>query len=317
MSHPLVLVTGAFGNLGPRLLEALARKGWRIRATDLDTTAARKTAARLRGICEGVVWSDIRRVDFDALLDGVSAVVHLAAMLPPATERHAELARAVNLDAGLALIEAIERRPEPPRLIFPSSVTVFGLPLGKALRRASEVPRATDNYTRWKVALEERLAGSSIPWCVLRVGVSVDGNLPATDKEMTLRQFDTAADNPVEYVHPADVATAVVNALDSAEAVGRILLLGGGPTCRVTQYDLLAAPFAAMGVELPRAMLGSGAFYTHWMDTEESQRILQFQRLGFDDFRAELTKTVGRWRPLLAPLAPLVLWGLRRYLRAG
>jgi hypothetical protein len=64
-------------------------------------------------------------------------------------------------------------------------------------------------------------------------------------------------------------------------------------------------------------MLGGGQFYTHWMDTEESQRVLRFQRHGFADFRRELSQTIGRWRFLAQPMAPLILWGLRRSLKAS
>jgi len=35
-----------------------------------------------------------------------------------------------------------------------------------------------------------------------------------------------------------------------------------------TQCDLLSAPLAALGVALPVGMLGTGEFYTPWMDTE-------------------------------------------------
>jgi hypothetical protein len=129
---------------------------------------------------------------------------------------------------------------------------------------------------------------------------------------MVRRQFATSPDNPVHYVHPADVAMAAVNALNNPEALGRIFLIGGGAGRRITQYEFLSAPLAALGVKLPREFLRKEQYYTHWMDTTESERVLHFQRRSFDDFRAELKKTIGRWRPLAAPFAPLVLWGLRR-----
>lgn len=310
-----VLVSGAFGNLGRRVLAELKARNYRVLAIDLDTPANRKAAKRVAGDCDEVVWGDIRTVDWPGALNGVDAVIHLAAILPPLTERAPALAQAINLESSLRLIEALERQPKPAQLVFPSSVTVFGYPTAKALKRADDDVHPCDNYTRHKIAVEQRLAQSSIPWSVLRIGVSVDGDLPAVDNEMTRLQFATSAENPVEYVHPADVALAAVNALDNPEALHRIFLIGGGPSCRVTQYDLLSSPLAALGVTLPRTMLGDGPFYTHWMDTEESQRILRFQRHSFDDFRQELRKTIGRWRLMAAPLAPLVLWGLRRTLR--
>lgn len=310
-----VLVTGAFGHLGRRILRELTDRGHVVVAMDLDTPGNRKSASLAAGTFDRSVWSDIREVDWPAAVRDVHAVVHLAAILPPLTERAPALAEAVNLQASLALIDALEQQPQPAQFVFPSSVTVFGYPADTGLKTVQDAPQATDNYTRHKIAVEQRLLASTIPWSVLRVGVSVDGNLRATDREMTRRQFDTSPGNPVEYVHPADVALAAVNAIDNAEALGRIWLIGGGPSCRVTQYDLLSAPLDALGVALPKNMLGSGQFYTHWMDTEESERVLRFQRHSFQDFRGELKRSIGRWRPLTRPLAPVVRWALRRSLR--
>lgn len=311
------LVTGAFGNLGQRVLAELRVRGYRVVAMDLDTPANRKAARRSARDFDEVHWSDIRQVDWDEALTGIRAVVHLAAILPPLTERAPALAEAVNLDATLSLINALERSSDPAQLVYPSSVTVFGYPVTSTLKRVEDTPRPSDHYTRHKLAVEHRLAASTIPWSVLRIGVSVDGRIPATEKEMTRRLFATSPDNPVEYVHPADVSLAAVNALETPAALGRIWLIGGGPSCRVTQYDLLSAPLAALGVPLPRNMLGEAQFYTHWMDTDESERVLRFQHHSFEDFRHELRRTIGRWRPLTQPLAPLVRWGLRRSLRAG
>ena len=317
MTDPVstVLVTGAFGNLGRRVLAELTARGHRVAAMDLDTPANRKGAAQAKGAFDQVIWGDIRQVDWPAALRDVRAVIHLAAILPPLTDRAPDLAKAVNLDATLALIAALEAQAEPALLVFPSSVTVFGYPTGTALKQVTDAPKPSDAYTQHKVAVEERLAKSAIPWVVLRIGVSIDGHIPKTEKNMTQRMFATAPDSPVEYVHPADVALAAVNAIDNPAALRSIWLIGGGPSCRVTQYDLLAAPLQAMGVDLPRTMLGDGAFYTHWMDTAHSERVLRFQRHSFDDFRKELRSTIGRWRPIARPLAPLIRWGLARSLR--
>jgi D-erythronate 2-dehydrogenase len=310
-----IVVTGAFGNLGRRVLFELKARGHHVSALDLDTPANRKAAKRATGNCDEVHWGDIREVDWAAALAGGDAIIHLAAILPPLTERAPALAQAINLDASMKIIDAIEKRDKPPHLIFPSSLTVYGYPSSKQLKRVEDEVRPSDNYTRHKIAVERRLATSDIPWTVLRVGVSVDGNIPPTEQEMVRRQFATSQDNPVHYVHPADVALAAVNTLNNPEALQKILLIGGGANCLVTQYDLLSAPLAALGVTLPRSFLGDQPYYTHWMDTADSQRILRFQRHSFDDFRKELSKSIGRWRFLSAPLAPLVLWGLRRSLR--
>jgi nucleoside-diphosphate-sugar epimerase len=147
----------------------------------------------------------------------------------------------------------------------------------------------------------------------MRIGVSVDDHRTTT-RDMVRRMFSTSPDNPVEYVHPDDVAKAMRNAIGNPQAIRKVLHLGGGASCRVTQYDLVSASLGAMGVCLPKGMMGNQPFYTHWMDTTESQRVLQFQTRSFEDYRAKLTQSMGRWRPVAQPLAPLILWGLRRYL---
>ncbi len=314
-ANPMVLLTGAFGNLGQRVLTKLKTKGYRVRAMDLDTPLNRKGAQNAAGNYDEVQWADIRKVDWSEALRGVSSIIHLAAIIPPLTDDAPALAEAVNVDASVRLIEALEQQVPPVPLVFASSVTVFGYPTTHTLKRAEDEPKPSDNYTRHKVAVEQRLSASTIPWTVVRIGASIDGNR-TTGKAMVQRMFATHPDNPVEYVHPDDVATAAVNALDNPEALRRIFLLGGGKSCQVTQYDLLSASLDAMGIKLPKDMLGSEQFYTHWMDTAESQRVLQFQHHSFDDYRADLAGTLGRWRPLVKPFAPLVLWGLKRYLHS-
>lgn len=314
MDNKSVLVTGALGNLGQLVMSTFKARGYRALPMDLETPANRKTAQRL-GYAKDMLWSDIRNVDFAPLLPKVCAVVHLAALLPPVTENAPALAEAVNLKATLRLIEALEACPTPPLLIYPSSVTVFGYPADSRLKSVADAPKPSDNYTRHKVQVEQRLAQSAIPWCVLRVGVSVDARTLGAELDMMRKLFAVSPDNPMEYVNPADVAEAVVNCLDNPEALRKIWLIGGGADCRVTQHEFLSVALGALGVTLPKDMFGKDEFYTHWMDTAESQRVLRFQNNGFDSYRQEMTQRLGWLRPLVRPFSPLVLWGMRRILK--
>lgn len=313
-----VLVTGAFGRLGQMVLAELKQRGYRVVAMDLDNPVNRKVAGKLTALYDEAVWGDLRKVDFKPLLPGLGAVVHLGAILPPLTETAATLAHDVNVKATFRLIDDIEHcaPAEKPLLVYPSSVTVFGYPEPMTRLMRSDDPVApSDNYTRHKVEIEQRLAASSIPWCVLRVGVSVDSRTLGADL-VTLRQlFNVRPDNPLEYVHPCDVATAVANSLDNPRAVGKIFLLGGGHDCRVTQHQFLSAAINALGIQLPQDMLGKERFYTSWMDTAESQDILRFQNHRFADYQADMRRRLGGLRWIMAPLAPLVLWSMRKILK--
>ncbi len=311
-----VLVTGAFGNLGQMVLAELKRRNFRVLAMDLDNPANRKVAARMEALCDELVWGDLRTVDFKPLLQGCIAVIHLAAVLPPVTDRAPALAHDINVKATLRLIADIENRVKQPLLIYPSSVTVFGYPEPVTkLMRADDAVAPSDNYTQHKVEVEQALAASKISWCVLRVGVSVDARTLGADRSMMRKLFAVSPDNPLHYVHPRDVALAMVNAINNPRALGKVLLLGGGEDCRVTQHQFLSAALNAMGIKLPREMLGSDRYYTSWMDAAESQEILQFQQHSFADYQADLRQRL-RWpRLVMKPLAPLVLWSMRRALK--
>lgn len=311
-----VLVTGAFGNLGQMVLAELKQRGHRILAMDLDNPANRKAAERLKPLYDELAWGDLRTVDFKPLLQGCIAVIHLAAILPPVTERAPELAHDINVKATLRLIAEIEGRIIKPLLVYPSSVTVFGFPEpATRLMQSTDAVEPTDHYTRHKVEIEQSLAASSIPWTVLRVGVSVDSRTLSTELSMVRKLFQVLPDNPLEYVHPCDVATAMANAINNPRAIGKVLLLGGGGDCRVTQHQFLSAAINALGIELPRDMLGSARYYTSWMDTAETQDILQFQNHRFADYQQDMQQRLRWLRLFTAPLAPLVLWIMRLILK--
>jgi nucleoside-diphosphate-sugar epimerase len=237
-------------------------------------------------------------------------------VLPPVTERAPELAYEINVNSTLRLLADIEGRVKKPLLVYPSSVTVFGCPEpSDRLMTAADPVAPSDNYTRHKVEVEQALAASTAPWVVLRVGVSVDSRTLFADLEMLRKLFRVSPDNPLEYVHPRDVATAMVNAINNPRAVSRILLLGGGGDCRITQQQFLQAGLGALGVNLPRNMLGTERYYTGWMDTAETQEILQFQCHRFADYQLDMRRRLRWLRLLTAPLSPLVLWVMRRILK--
>jgi nucleoside-diphosphate-sugar epimerase len=313
-----VLITGACGNLGQMVLRELHGRGISVQAMDLDSPVNRKVARRNPPLYGAMHWGDIRSQDFSQLAREVDAIIHLAALLPPATETAAAVAQAVNVDATLKLIAAIEAAPQPPLLVFPSSVTVFGPQIANAtptLKTAGDPVFASDNYTRHKITIEQRLRQGTIPFCILRVGVSVDARTLAADQATLKKLLQVSPDNPLEYIHPIDVATAIVNCIGNRDAIGKTLLLGGGSSCRITQHDFLAAALDAAGITLPRDMMGKDTYYTHWMDTEESNRILRFQQHTFGDYREEMRQRLRFVRPLVKPLSPLLLYLIRRWLQ--
>src|ERR1700759_4768911 len=121
-----VLLTGALGSIGVATLAALLQEGHDVVAFDLDSPRARSLSSGFAGRAR-FVWGDITNTESlrDALQD-VDAVIHLAAIIPPYTDKAPELARRVNLDATYDLIAQMESSPTAKRLVFASSQGIFG-----------------------------------------------------------------------------------------------------------------------------------------------------------------------------------------------
>jgi len=303
-----VLVTGAFGNLGQVVVRELQRQAIDVRCLDLPNARNQRVAKAHPGRVE-IAWGDVRDTAWLARqVEDVDAVIHLAALLWPATEDQPELAEAVNVSATKHLVDTLARLPRAPLFLYPSSLTVFGVTRNQPPpRKLSDPVVATDAYTRHKLAVEAHLAASSIPWVVFRVGVSVDSRTLSADASVLRKMVAVRADNRLEYVHPEDVALAMVNAIQRKNAVNRkTFLIGGGRSCQITQFLFLSAAIEALGLHWSERFHGIDEYYTDWLETEESQRLLAYQRHGFDRYRDEMAQRL-RWpRRMLWPLSPLL-----------
>ncbi|QQD17365.1 NAD(P)-dependent oxidoreductase [Spongiibacter nanhainus] len=302
-----VLVTGAFGNLGERCVEQLISAGHQVRCTDIDTAVSRARANRLRGRCDVVLSNICDHKQFPALVADVDAIIHLASILPPKSDRLPGLAYAVNVEATKALIDCAEKQAKRPLFVFPSSLTVFGPSnRDKPWRSPNDPVVATDNYTRHKIDVEAYLAASEVPWVVMRIGVSVDSRTWSTERQVIRTLLSVHPETPLEYIHPSDVARAFHRVLEVPEAAGKVLLLGGGKTCQVTHAQFLNAAFTALGFKQAQSIFGTNNYYTHWLDTEESQRMLGFQSTPFEQYQDELTQKFSSVRIAMLPLRPLL-----------
>jgi nucleoside-diphosphate-sugar epimerase len=126
--------------------------------------------------------------------------------------------------------------------------------------------------------------------------------------------FDVPLDNRIEFVHRRDVARALANALETDDIWGQTWLIGGGPRNQYIYRDLAAKILDAMGVGmLPDEAFSTIPYPTDWLDTSESQRVLQFQQLTLDDYVAEMRQMLGWRRVFVRLFRPAVrAWLLRQ-----
>jgi nucleoside-diphosphate-sugar epimerase len=146
-----VLVTGASGFVGAALCPELLARGHEVRA------AVRRLSAPAEGppSMQQVLVEDIGdEIDWRPVLDGVDAVVHLAAIAHRGASE--EEIRRVNLDGTVRLARAASGVVR--RFVFMSSVKVHGEDSGAGAYTETDPTRPEDAYGRSKLEAERSLA---------------------------------------------------------------------------------------------------------------------------------------------------------------
>ncbi|MEA1959405.1 MAG: NAD(P)-dependent oxidoreductase [Chloroflexota bacterium] len=313
-----VLITGAFGNLGRNATRKLLEQGHQVRCFDIKNKANEKSAGKISSRVE-VVWGDIRRkADVEAAVAGIDVAIHLAFVLPPVTDDHPELAENINVGGTKNVIEAMKKLAPGSRIIFSSSFTVFGNTQHLDPPRVPSDPvEATDNYTQHKIDCEKLCAESGLEWCVMRFAVVPPPGIGGLNPKAFAFPFKTR----VEFLHPLDAGLALANAAASKDVWGKVLLIGGGGDSQIYYGDFISRMMEAMGVgRLPEEAFGDDATYTDWLDTSESQRLLNFQQHTFAGYLEEMPKRLGPARyvmPLVRPFARRYVLGRSPYLKAN
>lgn len=169
-----VLVTGASGFVGRGLVGELASRGNTMRA------AMRQPADVFPRSVEVVAVSDLTRpVEWRSLLKGMDTVVHLAGIAHAGPGIAEDAYDRVNRLATVELAHAA-RAVGIKHLVFISSIRAQSGPTASSVLRETDPAMPTDAYGRSKLAAEEAVRGSGVPYTILRpvlvYGPGVKGN---------------------------------------------------------------------------------------------------------------------------------------------
>jgi nucleoside-diphosphate-sugar epimerase len=273
-----VVVTGATGNVGVRVLYALARRdeveeivGLARRLPALEVPKTRFVAA------------DIRHADLVSAFGGADAVVHLAWMIQPARDERAMLS--TNVEGSRRVAQAVVEAGVPA-LVYASSIGTYAP--GPNRRVGEDWPATgipSSFYSRHKAAVERSLAELAVLHpelriVVLRPGLIFQRGAAAEIHRLFLGPlFPAAAANrrrlpilplprgfAVQAVHAEDVAEAYALAVTSD--VRGPLNVAAEP---VLDPSTLASALDAKPLTLPAGLVRAAAaatFAAHLQPTE-------------------------------------------------
>jgi nucleoside-diphosphate-sugar epimerase len=285
-----VLVTGAFGNIGKNTVKSLLEQRQKVRCFDIKTEASEAAAAKLKGKID-MCWGDIRNPqDVAAAVTGQDVVIHLAAIIPLDSEIKPDWAKEINVGGTKNIIDEMKKMSPSPKLIFASSTTIFGYTQEKKPPvKVTDPINPSSNYTKHKAEGEKMVQESGLKWCIMRFAA-----VTPVEYKPNPMAFYISLNSRMEFTHTKDAGLALANAAKSDKVWGKILLIGGGAKNQITYRDYIQRSMEATGIgAFPEEAFGNLPATPDWIDTSESQALLNYQRHTLDDFLKDRIDSLG------------------------
>jgi UDP-glucose 4-epimerase len=276
----VILVTGGAGRLGYEVVKLLLQQGEDVKVFDLPAVNWSYIEA-LKGV--NLFKGDV--IDLEQVsraCEGVDALIHLAAIMPPKSEADEKFTLKINVEGTRNLLRTLKRSSP---VVFASSISVYGVTAGEE-KRIDEHHSLTahDNYSRSKILGEEAVAESGNPYTVLRIAPITVADLVELPPIIPYH-----GEQRVEFIFVEDAANAIVAALNVVDERGTFNV-AGGDSWQMLGREYVDRFYAALGADVnPRY---SNEFTAvDWYDTSRSRR-LAYQKTSFHQFEERL-KALG------------------------
>jgi UDP-glucose 4-epimerase len=293
-----VLVTGATGALGPRVVAALHQSGYYVRVLALDPPGP-----GVLGPSIDVRIGDINNLkDMHSAVRGVHHVLHMAAILHIMNPTRDQILfyKLVNVDGTRNVVEAA-LEADVKRLIFFSTIAVYGDSAGSVLNEDT-TPRPETLYAQSKRQAEQIVLGACLPdgrpfGTVLRLaavyGSRVKGNYRRLLQALAKKRFIPigAGTNRRTLIYDKDVANAALAVLTNPNAAGKVFNVTDGEIYSLS--DIIKTICDALGRRPPRMYLPVAPLRTGAEIVDRGARLFGLGPPGFGSALDKYTEDIG------------------------
>lgn len=306
-----IAMTGVSGNMGREALkQALELKEVdRVRVLlspkKKNNRLARRLYSKYQNRIEVVRGSVADAAACRMLVKDTDYVVHMAAVIPPASDASAKRSFESNAMGTVTLVNAVKELHRQPKLIHISTVALYGNrnelhPWGRVGDPLLVSP--FDAYAMHKLYGERCVLEAELScWVVLRQTAMLHPNM-MNDNVSDGLMFHTALNAPLEWVSSRDSGYLIKRILERdarGEINGfwkKIYNIGAGERCRETGYDTFNDGFSIIGGTTEKFFkpdwFASRNFHGLWFaDGDELQKLFSYQRDDVHAYWQEIART--------------------------
>lgn len=237
-----------------------------------------------------------------ALADGADYVIHMAAVIPPASDKSFQESEDCNLTGAVNMVNAVKAQAKQPRYIHVSTVALYGHrdqnhPWGRVGDPLLISP--FDAYAMHKLEGERYCLEAGLDcWAVLRQTAMLYPEMMSANTKDGL-MFHTAVNAPLEWSTSRDSGRLVKHILErdgKGEVDGfwkKIYNIGAGLRGRETGYDFFNDGFKMIGGSSEKFFkpnwLATRNFHGVWFaDGDELEELFRYQQDGVKEYWEEI-----------------------------
>lgn len=275
-----VLLTGASGTIGAEIFKQLVLTGQiELIVFDINTKRSRLLFEPFRKYIQLIFGSLTNETDISKIPPDIDAAIHLAALIPPVSDKKPNLTRRINIDGTKNLIHHLEITSPQAIFLYSSSVSVYGDRLKNPEINVTDAikPGADDVYGQSKAKAERIIQESKLDWTIFRLAAIMKNH------KISKLMFHMPLATELEICTPEDTARAFINALyHRDELKNKIFNLGGGVNCRINYKGFLNRSFEMFGLGKLNFPNRAFADYNYhcgiFTDGDDLENILHFRK---------------------------------------